>query len=100
MDTSLFLRRIFKLDAATCAACFALLAFGADALAPIVGLESGFIRAAGLALLPCAALFAWLGTRTVPPIAISVIAILGNFLWVAESVAVMATGQGGLTAIA
>lgn len=98
MDNSLFLRRIFKLDAATCFACFALLTFGAGALAPLLGLDAGFIRAAGLVLLPCAALFLWLGTR-VPPLALVIVGITGNFLWVAESIAVMITRQGTLTAL-
>ncbi|RJF85607.1 hypothetical protein [Sphingomonas cavernae] len=99
MDNSLFLRRIFKLDALTCFACFALLTVGATPLAPLFGLDALFLRTAGLLLLPCAALFLWLGTRVAPPLALSVVAILGNFLWVAESVAVMTTRQDTLTAI-
>lgn len=98
MDNSPFLRRVFKLDATTCFACFALLTFGADALAPLFGLNAGFVRGAGLILLPCAALFLWLGTR-VPPLPLAVVGIAGNFLWVAESVALMAMRQDTLTTL-
>lgn len=97
MDNSLFLRSIFKLDALTCFAFFLLLAFGAGTLAPLIGLDAGFIRIAGWVLLPCAALFLWLGTR-VPPLTIAVLGILGNFLWVAESIAVIVTRQSVITA--
>lgn len=98
MDNSLFLRRIFKLDALTCFTCFLALTFGAGTLSPLLGPDAGFIRAAGLVLLPCAALFLWLGTRR-PPLALSIVAILGNLLWVMESVAVMITKQAVLTAL-
>jgi len=97
MDNSLFLRRVFTLDAATCFGFFALLTFGAATLAPLTGLDTGLLRGAGLYLLPCAALFLWLGTRPQPPVALSVIGILGNIAWVAKSIAVLAIFKAELT---
>lgn len=82
---ALFLKRVFLLDAATCAACFGLFALAGGSLAPLTGLQPGFIAGAGWLLLPCAILFAWLGTRTQPPVLLSWIAILGNLLWAGES---------------
>lgn len=82
---ALFLKRVFLIDAATCAACFGLFVLAAGGLAPVTGLQPGFIAGAGWLLLPCAMLFAWLGTRTQPPVLISWVAILGNLLWAGES---------------
>lgn len=97
MNNALFLRRVFTLDALTCLACFVLFTFGAATLAPMTGLDTGFIRGAGIALFPCAALFLWLGTRDQPPVVISLIGIVGNFVWVAQSIAVMIAGQNEIT---
>jgi len=96
-DRALLLKRIFLLDAATCAASFALLVGAADALAPLAGLGEGFLRGAGWLLLPCAVLFAWLGTRALPPRAICWIAILGNLLWAGESFATIGLAADTLT---
>lgn len=99
MTNALFLRRVFAIDALTCAVCAVAMTLAAVSLAPLTGLDAGFVRTAGLLLVPCAALFGWLASRERPPLAIAVVAILGNLLWVAESLMVMATRAGELTAL-
>jgi hypothetical protein len=99
MTASLFLRRIFQIEAVTCAASFALLAGGAPYLDAILGLDAGFLRIVGFVLLPCAALFAWLGSRLQPPVWLCVVAIAGNILWVVDSVAVIVMEQGAITPV-
>jgi hypothetical protein len=99
MTQTVFLRRLFLVDAASCIGCFLLLAGIPATLAPVTGLDAGFLRIAGCALLPCAALFLWLGTRAVPPLALSVIAILGNVLWAAESFVLLGMERGTITPI-
>lgn len=86
MSEALFLKRVFLADAATCAACAVLLLVGAGALSPLLGLPTELLFWAGAVLVPVAALFAFVGTRQRPPVALAVIGILGNVLWVVESV--------------
>lgn len=97
IDRALFLKRVFLLDALTCAASAALFVAGAGLLAPATGLTAGFIGGAGWLLLPCAALFAWLGTRAAPPVLLCWVGILGNLLWAGESAATIALAAATLT---
>jgi len=94
MSEALFLKRVFLADAATCAACAVLLLAGAGALSPLLGLPYPLLFWAGAALVPVAALFAFIGTRQQPPVALAVIGILGNMLWVIESVITIETVAG------
>lgn len=86
-DPARFLKRVFLLDAATCAACFLLFVVGAAPLATAGGLPPALVSGAGWVLLPVAALFAWLGTRAAPPALLCWVAIVANLLWAAESFA-------------
>lgn len=97
MHNTRFLRRVFQIDAATCFACFLLLAGAPAALAPWIGLDANLIRIAGLLLLPCAVFFLWLGTRAVLPVMPTIIAILGNFLWAADSFVLISLKLSTLT---
>ncbi|UUX97683.1 hypothetical protein [Aquabacterium sp. J223] len=54
---------MLQADAATSAACGALMAAGATPLAPLTGLPPALLVAAGLALLPYAVLLAWLSRQ-------------------------------------
>lgn len=84
-----YLKRVFAFDAATCFACFALLVFAADALAPLLGLSAGFLSAAGWLLLPVAILFAFIAMRAMPPMGLVWLGIVGNLGWVIASFAVL-----------
>jgi hypothetical protein len=69
-----------------------LLAFGADALAAALGFPAGFLRGAGLLLLPCAALLALLASRPTLP-RLAVLAVVGvNLVWVVDSLAILLMG--------
>jgi hypothetical protein len=94
MSEALFLKRVFLADAATCAASAVLLLAGAGALSPLLGLPTGLLFWAGAVLVPVAALFAFIGTRQRPPVALAVIGILGNILWVIESVITIEMAAG------
>lgn len=92
IQSSRFLRNALALDAAACAAMGLLLATTASALSEPLGLPAGFLRGAGLVLLPCAALLAWLASRD-RLARLAVYAVIGvNILWVAESLAILVTG--------
>ena len=80
-----FLRKILFADAGTSLACGLLLGLGAGNLAPLLGLPVGLLRAAGLSLLPFAALVAYLATRDTPPRLAIWAVIICNALWVADS---------------
>jgi hypothetical protein len=92
IQSSSFLRNALSLDAAACAATGLLLALAAGPLAAPLGFPAGFLRGAGVLLLPCAALLAWFASReTLPRIAVhAVIAV--NLLWVADSIAILVAG--------
>ena len=92
IQSSRLLRNALALDAAACAATGLLLAFGAGQLPQLLGFPAGFLRGAGLVLLPCAALLAWFaGRETLPRLAIH--AVIGiNLLWIADSVVILLAG--------
>lgn len=90
--SSRFLRNALALDAAACAGMGLLLAGGADALAAPLGFPAGFLRGAGLVLLPCAALLAWFASReTLARWAVHLVVGV-NLLWIADSVVILLTG--------
>jgi len=84
-----FLRRTLAVDALTCTAAGALMAFGASALAPITGLPQPLLFWAGVALFPVAVIMALLSRRERAPAALVWLVVLGNAGWVAGSIAVL-----------
>jgi hypothetical protein len=92
IQSSPLLRRALALDAAACAGMGALLSLAAGPLSGLFALPPDLLRGAGLLLLPCAALLAWLAAHaTVPRLA--VLAVIGlNLLWVADSFALLMLG--------
>jgi len=90
MNPNLFLRRILALDSLSCLAMGLGMSLAAAPLAPLLGLDEGLIRFAGLALLPIGAFIGWLASRPAPPRLLVWAVILGNLGWSAESFVVIA----------
>ncbi len=88
-----FLRFALLGDAAASGATGLLLAAGAGALAPLLGLPEGLLRVSGLALLPYAAFVAWIGARNggVPRNAVRAVVAV-NLLWALDSALLLALG--------
>lgn len=92
IPNSPFLRTVLLGDAAAAGATGLLLAAGAGPLSALLELPQPLLLAAGLVLLPWAALLAWLGAKPALPAA-SVWAVIGiNLLWVIESAALLLLG--------
>jgi hypothetical protein len=90
--SSLSLRTLLWIDAATCAGFGAILALGSREIGALVQISPGFLLYVGLALLPMAAVIAiaaW--PRTVDRRAARLV-VAGNVLWVAASVVVVIAG--------
>ncbi len=83
---STLLQRALQADAVASAATGLLMALGAGMLDQATGLPTALLRYAGLALLPYAALIAWMSFRPALPRWLVWTVILGNFAWAAESV--------------
>jgi hypothetical protein len=84
------LQNVLLLDAATCVAAGALMAFGSDFVAGLTAIPAPLLYWAGLILFPIAALMAYAGLQTVPQRPIVWLIVLGNIGWVIASVAVFA----------
>ena len=86
------LRRALLLDAAASGGLGLIAAIAAAALAEPFDLPSGLLRGAGVALVPFAALLAYLGSRerVSHPAARSVVAV--NLLWVVGSLLMLIAG--------
>lgn len=82
---STLLTRALQADAVASAASGLLMFAGADLLDQITGLPTTLLRCAGLALLPYAALIAWMSFRPSLPRWLVWTVILGNVAWAAES---------------
>lgn len=91
LSPSAWLRTVLWADAACCVAMGALLAAGADALAGPFGLPAALLRAAGIGLLPFAALVAWIARRGAARAGVWLV-VAANALWVVDSVALLALG--------
>lgn len=92
IQSSPLLRSALALDAAACAGMGALLSLAAMPLSGLFALPPDLLRGAGLLLLPCAALLAWLAAHaTVPRLAVLAVISL-NLLWVADSLALLMLG--------
>jgi hypothetical protein len=88
-NSSMLLRNLLLLDAATCALMGVMLALGAGVLAAWMAIPTGLLFYAGLLLVPVAAFIA--GAALHAPAsrpAVSLI-IVGNVLWVAASLALL-----------
>ena len=90
-DRASFLRWILLIDAATCVAMGLALALAAEFLSAPLGLPAPLLQYSGLALLPIAAYIAWVATRKAPPSVAVAIVVAGNALWIAASVALLAS---------
>ena len=92
IQSSRFLRNALALDAAACAGTGLLLSLAAGPLAGVFGFPAGFLRGAGLVLLPCAAVLVWFASRETLP-RLAVLAVIGvNLIWIADSVAILLMG--------
>ena len=92
IQTSPLLRNALALDAAACAGTGLLLAAAAGPLSEMLGFPAGFLRGAGIVLLPCAAMLAWSAGRAMLP-RLAVLAVIGiNLLWIADSIAILVAG--------
>lgn len=84
------LQGVLLLDAATCVAAGALMAFGSSFVAGLTAIPAPLLTWAGLILFPVAALMAYAGLQASPPRPLVWLIILGNIGWVAASLAVFA----------
>ena len=85
------LRQALLADAVTSGACGLLMLLGAGGLS-FLGLPEALLRAAGAVLLPYAAVLGWLGTRDMVPRMAVWAVILGNVVWVVDSLLLLVTG--------
>ena len=93
------LGRILLVDAATCAAMGVALLAGAGLVDDLLGLGATFLRLAGAALLPFAALLLWTARQAPPPARVVHAIAAGNLLWVAASVALAIGARETLTTL-
>ena len=86
------LRQALVADAATSAACGLLMALAAGPLSGLLGLPETLLRVAGAVLLPYAAFIGWLGLREQVRRAVVWAVVIGNGLWAADSLLLLAGG--------
>ncbi len=79
------LKNVLFVDAATCVACGALMAFGAAPVAAATAIPAALLFYAGLSLFPIAAFMAFAGARVERMPVLAWLAAGGNALWVAAS---------------
>lgn len=84
------LRNVLLLDAATCVAAGALMAFGSNLVAGLTAIPAPLLAWAGLILFPVAALMLYAGLQVVPPRPVVWLIVIGNIGWVAASLALFA----------
>ena len=97
--TASFLRTLLLVDlVATVGFALALL-LGAGALDQLLGASTGLLRGIGLALVPFAALQAYLVSREQPPVTGVTMLIVGNALWVVASIVALIGLPIALTAL-
>jgi len=93
------LRRALLLDAVASGALGLAMALATGPLADLLGLPPGLLRWAGVALLPFAALLAFLGGRAAVPPAAAMAVVAVNLLWVAGSLLLLGGGWVEPTAL-
>ncbi|MCU4181445.1 hypothetical protein [Bosea sp. BH3] len=92
IQSSPLLHKALALDAAACAGMGLLLTTAAGPLAGPLGLPETLLQGAGLMLLPCAALLAFLASREALP-RLAIYAVIGiNLIWIVDSLAILLTG--------
>lgn len=84
------LQNVLLLDAATCVATGALMAFGSNFVAGLTSIPAPLLYWAGLILFPIAALMIYAGLQATPPRPIVWLIVLGNIGWVIASLGVFA----------
>ena len=92
IHSSPLLRQALVADATTSAAFGLMMLISAGPLSGVFGLPEMLLRVAGLVLLPYAAFIGWLGLRETigKPVAWAV--VLGNALWVLDSLLLLVSG--------
>ncbi len=92
IQPSLFLRRVFLLDAVVSGMMALLLTLDAGALASWLELPEALLRETGLFLIAYTALVGWLATRQSMPKTLPIIVIAGNAAWTVASIALLFSG--------
>jgi hypothetical protein len=92
VHSSPLLRQALVADAATSAAFGLLMLIGAGPLSGVLGLPETLLRIAGLVLLPYAGFIGWLGVRETIQKPVAWAVVLGNALWVADSLLLLVSG--------
>ena len=98
-DPQGLLRRALLVDAVATAGMGALLAAAPGLLDGLLGLPVALLRGAGLALLPFAALLAWVARRPRIPASLAWTLVIVNVLWAIDSVVLPLTGWIDPTAL-
>jgi hypothetical protein len=86
------LRQALLADATTSGAFGLLMLLAAGPLSHLLGLPEMLLRSAGAILLPFVALLAWLGLRERMHKALIWAVILGNTLWIVDSLLLLVSG--------
>ncbi len=94
-----FVRRLLVTDSLVSGATGALMAGAAPILESWLGLPAALLRFAGIALLPVAAVVAWLALQTSPGRTGVQAIIAANFAWVAASILLLLAGGVNPTAL-
>ncbi len=89
--TPTWLKRILLIDAVVTAAMGLGLLAAADSLARLFGLQAALLQGAGAVLVPFAALLAWAASQRAPSRRLVLTLIIGNVLWVIDSVLLLFT---------
>lgn len=90
-NNPVWLKRILFLDAAATGVMGLALLTAAEALGRWTGLQPGLLQGAGAVLVPFAALLAWAALQRAPSRRIVLALIVGNALWVIDSVLLLFT---------
>jgi hypothetical protein len=91
------LARALRIDAAASGGMGLLLALDAPALAVMLGLPTALLRAAGIFLLPFAALLLLLAPRASRALGLVRAIVVGNLLWIAASLILIAATSATVT---
>ncbi|WP_457091536.1 hypothetical protein [Microvirga sp. P5_D2] len=92
IHSSPLLRQALLADATTSAAFGLLMLLAAGPFGNLLGLPEMLLRIAGLVLLPYAAFLAWLGLREQVQKPLVWAVVIGNALWVADSILLLVSG--------
>lgn len=89
LNSERLLRLALLADGAACLGLGGALTLGAGALAGPLGLSTGLLQPVGLFLLVWAAFVLWTGAQSPPPRRAAWFIVIGNLLWVVDSVALL-----------